>query len=327
MKREVKNIDDRVKRAERWMIGLTIAIAFFALCSVVVGVFQWQVMSGQLHEMRSGSGQTDQLIAKTGTLASNAGTQAARTKDLADRMKDQADRTKIIAEQAVISADAAKNAAVTSEKAMTVGNRPWVKITHKIVQPLSFGLPPTTPADVVTFAFIGAKEPVARMMVEDTFENVGQTIALDVISWEDVFPEDYEIPPGGGPAIPTAKSALARQNDWCGTNRNSEQSRQSGTILFPHTPVTQISGMAAPMSKVNEAAGKSPIRGKASFVMVGCIGYRSSFEDLKAPNHQIRFIYHLGSQQASGGWYGFVEPRGIASDLTLIKAFDTFTSD
>jgi len=33
------------------MIGLTAAIAFFALCQVGVGVFQWKVMSGQLIEM------------------------------------------------------------------------------------------------------------------------------------------------------------------------------------------------------------------------------------------------------------------------------------
>ena len=40
------------------MIWLTAAIAFFALCSVVVGVCQWSAMSGQLREMKSGGVDT-----------------------------------------------------------------------------------------------------------------------------------------------------------------------------------------------------------------------------------------------------------------------------
>jgi hypothetical protein len=51
MERNVQDIEDRVKRAERWMIGLTAAIAFFGLCAVVVGILQWRVMSGQLGTM------------------------------------------------------------------------------------------------------------------------------------------------------------------------------------------------------------------------------------------------------------------------------------
>jgi len=114
----VKNIEDSVKRAERWMIGLTAGIVLLTLGLVIVGVLQWRVMSGQLGEMRSSSGQTDQLIAKTGTLASNAGTQADRTKDLADRMKDQAEWTRNLVEQARRSADSA--GAV---------QRPWMRLS------------------------------------------------------------------------------------------------------------------------------------------------------------------------------------------------------
>jgi hypothetical protein len=51
VQKEIENIDDRVKRAERWMIGLTGAIALFALAAVIVGVLQWNAMSGQLTEM------------------------------------------------------------------------------------------------------------------------------------------------------------------------------------------------------------------------------------------------------------------------------------
>ena len=71
--REVEDVENRIGRAERSMIRLTAAIAFFALCSVVVGILQWNAMSGQLGEMKSGSTQTDRLIsAATGIAGSIA---------------------------------------------------------------------------------------------------------------------------------------------------------------------------------------------------------------------------------------------------------------
>ena len=49
---EVKNIEDRVKRAEKWMIGLTGAIVISAFCSIGVGLLQWDAMKRQLNVMR-----------------------------------------------------------------------------------------------------------------------------------------------------------------------------------------------------------------------------------------------------------------------------------
>jgi len=133
MEGAIHAVEDRVKRAEWLMIGLTAGIVLLTLGLVIVGILQWRVMSGQLGEMKSSSGQTDQLISKTGTLAENAGKQADRSKDLADRMKDQADRTKTIAEQAVIqanaatvAANAAKSAAQTAISTLHVSERAYV---------------------------------------------------------------------------------------------------------------------------------------------------------------------------------------------------------
>lgn len=81
------------------------------------------------------------------------------------------------------------------------------------------------------------------------------------------------------------------------------------------------------MSKVNAAMAGSPIKGKVGFVMVGCVCYRSSFEDPKTPNHQIRFIYDLGIPQQWGGWMPYVIPTGVAADLRLITGFRSFTAD
>jgi ElaB/YqjD/DUF883 family membrane-anchored ribosome-binding protein len=314
MEGAIHAVEDRVKRAEWLMIGLTAGIVLLTLGLVIVGILQWSAMRGQLHEMQSSSGQTDQLIAKTGILADNAGKQADRTKELTERMKDQADRTKELVAQAKVSANAATSAANTAGNALTVGNRPWVKITHRIVQPLTFG-------------FRGASGPAATMRVEDTIENVGQTIALNVLAWEDVIPEDYEFPPGQSFALPTDRAAVIRQHEWCDANRNSDQSRTVGNILFPHSPMVQVSTMGPSMSTVNNSLSHSPVKGKVSFVMVGCVCYRSSFENPRLPNHQTRFIYRLGIPQSFGGWYPFVAPEGTASELQLIADFDTFAAD
>ncbi len=50
-KTDIQKIEDRVRRAEKWMIGLTLAIAFFGLCQVIVGTLQWNAMKGQLGEI------------------------------------------------------------------------------------------------------------------------------------------------------------------------------------------------------------------------------------------------------------------------------------
>ena len=121
MKREVKDIDDRVKKGERWMIGLTSAIALSALCSVVVGGLQWSTMMGQLSEMKSGGSDTHNLAVAAGNQAIAASGQAGSMQLLADRMKEQAERTKDLADQARISA-------ATAKSQLEAIDRPWLKV-------------------------------------------------------------------------------------------------------------------------------------------------------------------------------------------------------
>jgi hypothetical protein len=54
-------IDNRMRRAEIWMLWLTGAIVFSGFCSVAVGILQWSVMRGQLGEMKSGGTDTHNL--------------------------------------------------------------------------------------------------------------------------------------------------------------------------------------------------------------------------------------------------------------------------
>src|ERR1700682_502177 len=58
---------------------------------------------------------------------------------------------------------------------LVLGQRPWVKIKHRIVSPLTFNV---------------ASEDglIASMTVETTMENVGQSVALNLLQWEDIFP-------------------------------------------------------------------------------------------------------------------------------------------
>ncbi len=46
-KTEIQQLEDRMRRAEKWMIWLTAAIAFFGLCSVVVAFLQWRSSENQ----------------------------------------------------------------------------------------------------------------------------------------------------------------------------------------------------------------------------------------------------------------------------------------
>jgi hypothetical protein len=81
---EIQSLKDELRTAEKWMIWLTGAIAFFGLCTVVVGILQWLVMGGQLREIRSGSVDTH-------ALAVSAGKQADATNTLAREAKRSTD--------------------------------------------------------------------------------------------------------------------------------------------------------------------------------------------------------------------------------------------
>lgn len=64
MQSDVRELGDRVRRAELWMIWLTLSIAVFALCGVVVAALQWNVMSGQLKLTRQQLKGTDAAIVR-----------------------------------------------------------------------------------------------------------------------------------------------------------------------------------------------------------------------------------------------------------------------
>jgi hypothetical protein len=185
--------------------------------------------------------------------------------------------------------------------------RPWVKIKHRIVKPLTFNTP----------AWQG---PAASMTIEDTLENVGQTVALDVTSWEDIIPLDPN--PAG-----FAKTAYKRRSEWCDANRHPDPRSLPGAMLFPKDPMLQRSTVGQKMETVMKAANDKYFSGKVEFALVGCVAYRSSFESKSSPTHQTRFFYLLGRVNEGGGFNPSIVPEGVANDLQLISMDEGFSAD
>lgn len=212
--------------------------------------------------------------------------------------------------------------AKTAEDSLVLNNRPWIKIKHRITSPLNF-------------EFHGAAGAAAVMTVEDTLENVGNSVALDVVSWEDVIPVDPDL---------SSTSARKRREEWCSANKHFDPTNRmvlNGTIMFPHEPVVQASGMGPLMSTVNKAVkanmpflkrffggpGPNTLLGKVQFVMVGCVAYRSSFEPIGTRPHTTQFLYHLAEPLPNGAVQGFIDPHGTADKLQLITFPDGFVAD
>ena len=215
-------------------------------------------------------------------------------------------KAQTIAQQ--VAANAAKSAADTATKAMEIGNRPWIKIKHRIISPLTF--------DVA--GRIGS--PIALMTVEDTIENVGQSVALNVFSWEDVLPIDLDH---------STKTARARQEKWCGANRHRSPKGLSGYMLFPREPWVQYSEVGPSMATLPPYivhGNDSRLNGKLGFVLVGCVCYRSPLDQSISPAHETRFMYYLGIPQEQG-FFPFILPKGIATQLRLIEMPDGFSAD
>jgi hypothetical protein len=212
----------------------------------------------------------------------------------------------IQADQAIKSANAAKSAAETARDTLVLAERPWIKIKHRIVKPLTFNVP-------------GNGGLIDSMTVEDTLENVGKSVALNVLSWEDVIPID---------ADNSLRTARNRQRQWCDANRHPNENGLSGYMLFPKDPFIQNMGVGGYMKDVIPVAKANKILpGKVGFVLVGCVCYRSSFEPKSDPTHQTRFVYYLGEVQKGGGFIPDVLPIGTAAHLHLIEMPDGFSAD
>ena len=121
IKAKQEEFEESIKRGERWMIYLTAAIALFAFGSVIVGYFQWRVMSGQLTEMKNSSTDTHDL-------AQAAKDQASNTEKLADAAIKQVQELKASVKAANTQSELAQEANRISSSGIERGQRPWVAV-------------------------------------------------------------------------------------------------------------------------------------------------------------------------------------------------------
>jgi hypothetical protein len=135
VKNQVQELEDRIKRAEKWMIILTGAIAFFGLCQVVAAFLQWDAMKGQLVEMRGSSNQSERLvILNTGQLKANAkladaaDRTATYTKDVSEKALDQSKATNRLAKSSEATVAVARDNLKLAESSLEVQQRPWVGV-------------------------------------------------------------------------------------------------------------------------------------------------------------------------------------------------------
>jgi hypothetical protein len=149
---KIENLGDQLHAAEKWMIWLTGAIAFFGLCTVVVGALQWNAMKGQLREMKSGGVDTH-------ALAETASDQADAAQQFSDTAEDINQRMSDAVDQLSAAAAHAKSSIQATQDAMRLDQRAWVTVE---------GFKPTT---------FGTGQ---RFLATRVFKNTGRTPAIHV---------------------------------------------------------------------------------------------------------------------------------------------------
>jgi hypothetical protein len=274
----------------------------------------------QYREMDASGKQTDKIITAANLIEAHqnqivldnkqvlSDNRKAIANTLTENRNELAAALKQNREALEVSAEQGKAAMAASIEASRLAQRPWIKIKHRIMSPLTFDVPRN-----------GGQ--MAIMTIEDTMENIGQSVALNVLSWEDVIPVDLDH---------STRTAQRRQSDYCDTNRHPDPRSLTGYALFPHDPFVQNEVVGPTMATIQQftvhTTDHSRIDGTVAFVLVGCVFYRASFEPPNNPTHQTRFIYYLGVPQEFG-FLPNVIPRGLANTLQLIPFPNGLTVD
>lgn len=157
---EIEDLQDRLGKAESWMIWLTGAIAFFGLCAVIVGVLQWSAMRGQLAEMKSGGTDTHALAVAAGeqvkelTASIEEARRLAKATETANSNVLEADRPWVGIALAVENFEVGKSPGTTLEF-INSGRRP-ARITHTQYRWVTSGVFPKTMDYPATQTMIGS---------------------------------------------------------------------------------------------------------------------------------------------------------------------------
>lgn len=184
---QIQKLEDRIEAADRWMIWLTGAIAFFGLCSVVVSIFQWR-------EINRGSADTSSLATaakKQAQKMSNVSDAADKIRQAADSMVTQDQRIADNAEKSLkANGTQSRTALETTVQNSRLDERAWVVASgFKLSEEPSLNKPFTTTVSV---------------------SNTGKTPALEVVPESSLYLWSGE-PPGDIPPnlSPVSKAIVA----------------------------------------------------------------------------------------------------------------------
>jgi hypothetical protein len=257
-----------------------------------------QTAQGQLKEMQSSS-------ADTKAVADAANRQAANTEKLALAAQEQMVVSRNLAE-------ATKSAAATAGQTLMLTHRPWVMVTHQIVEP-------SKPLEPLRFTESDTGDVRAWLLLNEVLENIGHSVAVDVVSWSEVIPGD----PQG------FQSALARRKRRCDELRHPHAKTSPGSVLFPeHKDPPAGKLLVTKDGAIRRAISLAhpQLEGHINLVVVGCISYRASFEAPDVPRHQTRFIYVLGHPE-KGRLFAALKPSGKIMGIGLVPIPEATTAD
>jgi len=134
---QVAALEQRIGRGEKWMITFTGAAALFTLCSAVVALLQWRVMSGQLNEMKNGSVDTHELAVAAKSQSENTKSMAEAAKSQASAAIDQVAKLDAGVKETHALAIATQNSLTLARQNFIEDQRPWVFTNNILPEPFT----------------------------------------------------------------------------------------------------------------------------------------------------------------------------------------------
>jgi hypothetical protein len=306
-----QELNDRVKRAEAWMIWLTGALALLALCSVLVGYFQWTAMRDQFVEIHSGSKDTTLLASaaqkqaeNTAKLVQQSRAQVDRTEKLAEQMKDQADQTRRIANESKIQASAAQTAAqaalisaTTGQSQLELSERPWLTVSASIAGDLKSG------------SFVVGSSAKVRLSIR----NIGHSPATLVLSGASFWSYHSDVPydpDDGSDALDEEKAADEFRERFCKELFLNFTGVDFGTTLFPGDVLNDTIEIESGPKRDRFASDTGLPR-----TVITCTAYKSSFNE---HNYWLSNMYRMQQLPRNAADGSFPVGTVKAEELLLI---------
>lgn len=199
-------------------------------------------------------------------------------------------------------------------------HRPWVMVTHRMVEP-------SKPMVPLSFTKDDMGDVQAWLLLDEVLENIGHSVALDVVSWSEVIPG---VEPG-------FQSLLVRRNRHCDDLRHPHTKTSPGAVLFPqheYLPerkllVTKSGAIRRAIALMDAQLSEEQnfLRGSINFAVVGCISYRAPFEAVDVRRHQTRFMYLVGYPKGGRGTVGLKPFVPVPEDVGLVLIPEQTTAD